>query len=119
MYLEKIDAAVEDGEISSFRAGVLKALLEIPKGRVTTYKYLAEHVNCASSQSIGQAIKFNPWSPGVPCHRVIKTNLTLGGFHGETEGPQIIRKRKILGTEGVSFTDQGELCDQGLVFDFK
>ena len=119
MYKEKMDKAVKEGKISSFRAGVLKALLEIPEGRVTTYKHLAQYVNCASSQAIGQAIKLNPWSPGVPCHRVIKTNLNLGGFHGETEGPQIARKRKILASEGVLFSEEGELSNAEQVFNFK
>ena len=118
MWAEKIDQACEKGELSKFRARVLKALLEIPRGRVTSYKYLAQHVSCASSQAIGQAIKFNPWSPEVPCHRVIKTNLSLGGFYGQVSGAQIDRKRKLLKEEGVEFTLEGTLLNSEQLYKF-
>ncbi|MEE4248597.1 MAG: MGMT family protein, partial [Kangiellaceae bacterium] len=43
----------------------------------------------------------NPYAPDVPCHRVVKGDLSLGGFGGEIEGDKISRKIALLRSEGV------------------
>jgi len=63
-----------------FQKKVYNALLLIPNGRVTTYKILAEYIGCKSSQAVGQALKKNLDAPRIPCHRVIKSDGTLGGY---------------------------------------
>ncbi len=63
-----------------FQQKVYDALMLIPKGKVTTYKLLGNYVGCKSAQAIGQALTRNPDAPGVPCHRVIKTDMTIGGY---------------------------------------
>jgi len=73
----------------------------VPKGRVTTYKRLAEALGVKSSQAVGQALKVNPYAPRVPCHRVVASDGTIGGFFGQTEGKEIQRKIKLLASEGV------------------
>lgn len=42
---------------------VYMATFAVPKGRVTTYKRIAEALDCGSSQAIGQALKRNPFAP--------------------------------------------------------
>lgn len=101
---------------TDFEARVYTALGEIPRGRVVTYAALAEHLECGSAQAVGQALKRNPFAPEVPCHRVIKTNLTLGGYSGKTRGVRIARKRHILEEEGVEFDEAGRLLDHGRVW---
>lgn len=91
------------------------ALLDIPKGRVMTYKSLAEKIEVNSAQAIGQALKKNPFSPEVPCHRVIKSNGLIGGFFGKVEGDEIEKKRKLLDSEGIEFTQDGKLIDRSLM----
>lgn len=62
---------------TQFQKKVYEALLLIPRGKVTTYKLLANHIHCKSSQAIGQALTRNENAPQIPCHRVIKTDGSL------------------------------------------
>jgi methylated-DNA-[protein]-cysteine S-methyltransferase len=48
---------------------------------------------------VGQALKRNPFAPEVPCHRVVASDGSLGGFHGERQGEMIERKRRLLEEE--------------------
>jgi methylated-DNA-[protein]-cysteine S-methyltransferase len=80
---------------------------------------LAERLNCGSAQAVGQALKRNPFAPEVPCHRVIKTDLTLGGYSGKIKGVRVERKRHILEEEGVEFDAGGRLLNASLVWDWK
>jgi methylated-DNA-[protein]-cysteine S-methyltransferase len=103
--------------VSDFRMSVYEALRTVPRGRVTTYKALGAAIGCASPRAIGQALRDNPYAPEVPCHRVIRTDLTIGGFAGATDGEEIARKRRMLSEEGVPFRD-GRLADPNQVFCF-
>ncbi|MFT5467633.1 MAG: methylated-DNA-[protein]-cysteine S-methyltransferase [Verrucomicrobiales bacterium] len=103
---------------TAFQRRVYDTLCDVPKGRVTTYKLLAKAVECGSSQAVGQALKRNPWAPDIPCHRVIRADLSLGGFAGELGGPEITKKRRLLQEEGVEFDEEGKLLDSARVFDF-
>lgn len=61
-----------------------KKLLEVPPGRVTTYGDLARAVGLHNGQrAIGRIMNKNPFPGLVPCHRVIKSDGTVGGYaHG-------------------------------------
>lgn len=96
-------------EPTAFEQRVYDLLHKIPKGRVVTYKEMARELKCGSAQAIGQALKRNPHAPEVPCHRVIKTDLTIGGYSGATEGAKLREKLRILNEEGVEFDDEGKL----------
>ena len=69
---------------------------------------------------VGAAMKENPFAPFVPCHRVIASNLYIGGFYGEwgiskdssNKRGQCMRKMKMLAEEGVMFTEDGFLKHQ-------
>ena len=91
----------------------------MPRGRVTTYGLLAQHIGCASAQAVGQALRRNPFAPRVPCHRVIAGDLSLGGFTGKREGAAIARKRALLAREGVRFDANGHLVDPRQVYAFR
>jgi methylated-DNA-[protein]-cysteine S-methyltransferase len=126
------------GQCSKFQKSVYNALLKIPRGKVTTYKILAAHLSstgrsagggkCRSCRAVGQALRHNPFAPKVPCHRVIASDLSPGGFsalgetsskdgHGQITGAPIRRKLKLLATEGVKFTN-GHLAEPGLIWRF-
>ncbi|MDO8955191.1 MAG: MGMT family protein [Gammaproteobacteria bacterium] len=94
---------------TDFQAKVYKALKAVPKGRVITYAGLARAIGCKSCQAVGGALKRNPFAPEVPCHRVVKSDLSLGGFYGQTEGPQIVKKKQLLVSEGVRFDAEGRV----------
>ncbi|MCK5801705.1 MAG: MGMT family protein, partial [Lentisphaeria bacterium] len=68
------------------------------------------HLGCRSFQAVGQALRRNPFAPEVPCHRVIASDLGIGGFGGETSGEKIRRKLDLLESEGVRFHD-GKLAE--------
>ncbi len=99
-----------------FQNRVYAMLRRVPRGRVTTYKLLARAIGCGSSQAVGQALSHNPFAPEVPCHRVIRSDLALGGFSGATDGPEIERKRRLLESEGVRL-DGNALADPAQLFD--
>lgn len=92
---------LESQSITSFQRKVYLALLEVPRGSTITYRELGKRIGCRSAQAIGQALKRNPFAPFVPCHRVIASDGTLGGFHGQREGEMIDRKRQLLREEGI------------------
>ena len=97
--------------ITSFQQAVYDACRRIPAGRVSTYAGLAAEIRCGSPRAVGQALKRNPFAPEVPCHRVVKSDRTLGGFYGQVEGPEMTRKRRMLEEEGVRFEPDGRVAE--------
>ena len=89
--------------VTDFEERVYLATRRIPRGKVSTYKLLANTIGCGSAQAVGQALKRNPFAPDVPCHRVIASDLSLGGFRGQRCGTVLEEKRLLLEKEGVSF----------------
>ena len=60
---------------------VYRKLLQVPKGKVTTYSELANAVGLKNGQrTIGMIMKKNPYPVIVPCHRVVKSDGTIGGY---------------------------------------
>ena len=78
--------------------GILK---NVPEGKVTTYKDLAHAIGTNAYRAVGQALKNNPYAPDVPCHRVVASDGTIGGFNGSKSGHDISRKIAMLEKEGV------------------
>jgi methylated-DNA-[protein]-cysteine S-methyltransferase len=103
--------------LTAFQTKVYTALCKVPKGKVTTYKHLAEAIHIRSSRSIGQALRRNPHAPIIPCHRVVSSNRTLGGFHGHTTGPWLTKKEQLLRDEGVEFDNEGKI-DANCIYSF-
>lgn len=101
--------------VSEFQARVYKTLQTVPRGRVTTYQWLAKRVGCGSARAIGQALRKNPFAPRVPCHRVIGSDLGPGGFQGQTGGAVLQEKIKLLRSEGVTFRS-GVLAEPGALY---
>lgn len=100
--------------ITQFQKKVYNTLNLIPRGKVTTYKLLWRFIECNSAQAIGQALTRNPDAPTVPCHRVIKTDGTIGGY---AFGIDV--KRQILVSEGVMFDVNNHIVDSSLIWDFE
>ena len=102
-------------DLTSFELRVYDATACIPRGKVATYATLGRIIGCRSAQAIGQALSRCPLGPEVPCHRVIRGDLTIGGYGGEIDGPETRQKLKLLQAEGVLFVD-GKLADQRRVW---
>lgn len=65
-----------------FQLKVWSALLKIPMGQLTTYGHISHHLNNPNAnRAVGTAVGSNPISYIIPCHRVIRSNGELGGYH--------------------------------------
>jgi O-6-methylguanine DNA methyltransferase len=58
---------------------------KIPYGKTQTYKFLAKKLNHRGYRSIGQALSRNPLLIVIPCHRVLSSDGSIGGFTGGLE----------------------------------
>ena len=84
---------------TKFQVKVWKYLKSIPKGKVKTYKQVAIGINRPkSARAVANACAKNPYSPKVPCHRVIRSDGKLGGYSGKGG---VNQKRKLLKEEGA------------------
>ncbi|KAJ3339509.1 hypothetical protein HDU91_001011 [Kappamyces sp. JEL0680] len=103
-------------KVTPFQDHVYRLTLQIPKGKVSTYKALSAALQAqgikAAPIAVGQALKRNPFAPTVPCHRVLASNLSLGGFQGELKS---MKKVTLLQEEGVEIKDW-KLVDKSQVF---
>lgn len=101
---ETLLKALHNEAITRFQFEVYSTLLDVPVGKVTTYGEIAKRINCNSARAIGQALKNNIYADsGVPCHRVVRSDLTLGGFSGCTDNETVGKKVKLLESEGIEF----------------
>ena len=53
---------LDDPQLSPFQVSVYRALMEVPRGRVISYKALGQRIGCGSAQAIGQAMRSNPFA---------------------------------------------------------
>ncbi|TFK53327.1 DNA binding methylated-DNA--cysteine S-methyltransferase [Heliocybe sulcata] len=116
-------------KVTDHQWAVYDHILQVPEGKVTTYKRVCLAIGAGSPRSVGSALRNNPFAPYVPCHRVVASNFFIGGFYGEWGtisktgivraksptsggGLQGERKLEILRNEGVFFDSQGYLRDR-------
>lgn len=75
----------------------------VPKGFVISYGDLAKSIgHKGAAQSVGTAMKTNPYAPKVPCHRVIKSDGSIGKYlYGQAEKIKLLKQEgvKIIGTK--------------------
>ena len=84
---------------TDFQVSVWKELLKIPKGKTKTYKEIAVAIGRPkSSRAVANACAQNPYAPDVPCHRVVRSDGSLGGYSAEGG---IERKRQLLEMESM------------------
>jgi AraC family transcriptional regulator of adaptative response/methylated-DNA-[protein]-cysteine methyltransferase len=80
---------------TDFDVRVWETLLKIPMGRAVSYTDIARHIGAPSaSRAVGSAVGRNPLSFVVPCHRVLRGDGNLGGYHWG-----LTRKRALIGWE--------------------
>ena len=83
-----------------FQLKVWNYLKKIPKGKVRTYLEVAKSIGKPKAfRAVANAIGKNPYPPKIPCHRVIKSDGSLGGYSGKGG---IKTKRKLLKKEGIT-----------------
>ncbi|HEU5323991.1 MAG TPA: MGMT family protein, partial [Methylomirabilota bacterium] len=82
--------------VPPFTQHVLQATARIPYGEVRPYAWVAREVGKPrAARAVGQSLHINPLAPIIPCHRVIASDNTLGGYGGGLD-----MKRWLLHLEG-------------------
>ena len=85
---------------TKFQQKVWAYLKKIPRGRVKTYSQVAKGIGKPlAARAVANAIGKNPFAPKIPCHRVIRSDGSLGGYSGKGG---VKTKRLLLKKEGIS-----------------
>lgn len=100
--------------MKNFNQKVYELAKKIPKGKVTTYKILAEALGTKAYRAVGQALNKNPCSPVVPCHRVVDSKRHLHGFSRGLK-----KKAELLRKEGVKIKNNRIVDFEKVLFNFK
>jgi methylated-DNA-[protein]-cysteine S-methyltransferase len=98
-------AALDLSRVPPYHRKVLRALTNIPRGKVSTYGAVAGRTGTpGGARAAGQGCAKNPFPLIFPCHRVIRSDGSLGGFGGGLK-----LKRALLEMEGVQFDSTGKV----------
>ena len=85
---------------TKFQLKVWNYLKKIPRGKVKTYSEVAKSIGKPRAvRAVANAIGKNPLAPQIPCHRVIRSDGSLGGYSGKGG---IKTKRLLLKKEGIT-----------------
>ena len=85
---------------TKFQLKVLSYLKKIPRGSVKTYSQVAKAIGKPLAvRAVANAIGKNPYPPKIPCHRVIRSDGSLGGYSGKGG---IKTKEMLLKKEGIT-----------------
>jgi O-6-methylguanine DNA methyltransferase len=96
---------------TEFEREVLAKALEIPRGEVRPYSWIAAEIGRPKAvRAVGSALANNPVPLVVPCHRVVRADGMIGNY--SLGGPQ--NKRTILGSEGLDPDDLENLARSGI-----
>ena len=84
---------------TKFQKKVWNYLKTIRKGTVKTYKQVAIGINRPkSARAVANAVGKNPFAPRIACHRVIRSDGSLGGYSGKGG---VKTKKLLLKREGI------------------
>ena len=85
---------------TKFPVKAWKYLMKIPLGSVKTYSQVAKGIGKPLAvRAVASAIGKNPYSPQIPCHRVIRSDGSIGGYSGKGG---IKTKKFLLKKEGIT-----------------
>lgn len=85
--------------MKTFKEKVYAVVAKIPKGQTMTYQQVARLAGSPKAyRAVGNIMNKNPDTAKVPCHRVVRSDGTPGGYAQGTS-----RKLAILKSEGVVF----------------
>ncbi len=85
---------------------VYKKLLQVPRGKITTYGELSKAIGLKNGQRVvGRIMNKNPYPVIIPCHRVVNSNGKIGGY---AFGQDV--KTNMLNKEGIEIQN-GKILD--------
>lgn len=81
---------------SNFRKEVLKIVSKIPKGKVLTYKGVAEKAGSPRGwRAVARTLSQN-YDPKIPCHRVVRSDGGLGGYNrGAKNKAKLLKEERV------------------------
>ena len=84
-------------KLTPFTQRVYRATFRILQGQTRSYQWVARQIGVLRAvRAVGNALNRNPFAPLVPCHRVVRSDGTLGGF-----ARGAAHKRTLLRREGA------------------
>ncbi len=84
--------------MNPFSKKTYSLLCKVPEGKVTTYKELARAAGKPrAARAVGMIMRANPNAPHLPCHRVVRSGGSIGGYAGGVK-----KKLALLKKEGIS-----------------
>jgi O-6-methylguanine DNA methyltransferase len=93
--------------LSKYAQNVIKVVSLIPLGYVASYGSVAKAAG-GSPRAVGRVMALNPFPPICPCHRVVSSDFTLGGYGGGLD-----LKLEILKRESRGFSSKREIAVNG------
>lgn len=96
-----------------FRDDCYVLLKRVPHGRVTSYSQIANALNSRAYRAVGAVMKNNPSPIIVPCHRVVMSDGSLGGYVFGVE-----KKKELLEGEGITIVNNKVVGFSGVFFSF-
>jgi len=88
---------------TDFQRSVLQAARKIPWGKTVSYKELAGLSGYPNAvRAVASVMRNNPFPLIIPCHRVIRSDGSIGGFAGQQRGKMVKLKRALLEREGIT-----------------
>lgn len=96
----RLSAILNDNDFTAFEKKVFKAVSKIPPGQARSYGWVARMAGSPfAARAAGNALNKNPYPVIIPCHRVIKSDGSIGGY---SKG--IGLKKRLLAREGIDCT---------------
>ena len=84
---------------TEFQLKVWAYLRKIPRGSVKTYSQVAKDIGKPLAvRAVANAIGKNPYAPKIPCHRVIRSDRSIGGYSGKGG---VKTKKFLIKKEGI------------------
>ena len=96
-----------------FKEKVLELTKKIPKGKITTYKIIAEKLKTRAYRAVGIALHNNKRPITIPCHRVVNSDGFIGGY-----AKGIKQKIKLLKKEGINIKNKNIINFEKVLFRF-
>lgn len=96
--------------LPTYTGRVLEAVYSVPVGYATSYGLVAKAVG-GGARAVGNIMAGNPFAPIVPCHRVVCSDMRLGGYGGGYEG--VDNKLALLRREKRGYTSRKEIPVEG------
>ncbi len=98
----------------NFNRRCYQKLVLIPKGMVSTYAEIAKSLDSKAYRAVGNAMAKNPHPISVPCHRIIRSDGSLGGY-----ALGINKKIQLLKKEGIKVKGNKVLNFESKLYHFK